>query len=227
MKLKVIILSVGLTLSILFNLQAEAGTKFGPQATRLHNEHAFISKNKAPDYWALSPYYLPQQDGRSCSVASITMVLNAARADEVLSSSDELVTQKSALKKLNLNFWTKGVGEGGHGTTLEQVGEIVTAGAKAYGYPKSVVNILHADGTLEFAKKLHELLVKNESSDHNFIIANFLQSEFTGDPEGAVGHLAPVAAYDAAKKSVLVMDPDREYYEPYWVSEATFIKGLN
>ena len=101
MKLKVIILSVGLTLSILFNPQAEAGTKFGPQATRLHNEHAFISKNKAPDYWALSPYYLPQQDGRSCSVASITMVLNAARADEVLSSSDELVTQKSALKKLN------------------------------------------------------------------------------------------------------------------------------
>ena len=219
-----------LTLSALFIASSDAlaaGPKFGPTAMRLHADHSYLAKNKALDFWALSPYYLPQQDGRSCSVASVAMVLNAARANESLTAADELVTQKNVLKKLNLDFWTKGVGDAGHGVTLDQLGQILTEGAKAYGYPHSTVTVVHADASSDFAKKLHEILVKNEASDQNFIVANFLQSEFTGDPEGAVGHIAPVAAYDAQKKSVLVMDPDREYYEPYWVSEATFIKGLN
>ncbi len=211
----------------LFSLQAEAGPKFGTQATRLYTDHSYIAQAKAPDYWAMSPYYVPQQDGRSCSVASVAMVLNAARASQDLTASDEIITQKGVLKKLNLDFWNKGVGDGGHGTTLDQVGEIVTAGVKAYGFPNSVVAVVHADSSPAFAKTLHEMLVKNEASDQNFMIANFLQSEYTGDPEGAVGHLAPIAAYNPKKKAVLVMDPDREYYEPYWVSEATFLKGMN
>jgi hypothetical protein len=74
---------------------------------------------------------------------------------------------------------------------------------------------------------VHELLVQNEKSAKNFLIANFLPSEYTGDPEGTVGHLSPVAAYDAKQKRVLIFDSDRQYYEPYWVSEEVFLKGLN
>ena len=55
---------------------------------------------------------------------------------------------------------------------------------------------------------------------------NFLQSEFTGDPEGSIGHIAPVAAYDENKKQVLILDPDRDYYEPYWVSDEQALKGM-
>ena len=63
--------------------------------------------------------------------------------------------------------------------------------------------------------------------DRSFVVANFLQNELTGDPEGAVGHVAPVAAFDAKAGRVLVLDTDRDYYEPYWVSEAAFIRSMN
>ena len=46
----------------------------------------------------------------------------------------------------------------------------------------------------------------------------------TGDPEGNVGHFAPVGAFDG--KRVLVFDPDREWYEPYWVPEDVFYDGV-
>ncbi len=58
-------------------------------------------------------------------------------------------------------------------------------------------------------------------------MVNFLQSELTGDPEGKVGHVAVVGAYDEKNSRVLILDPDREYYEPYWVSVDTLLKGMN
>jgi len=42
-----------------------------------------------------------------------------------------------------------------------------------------------------------------------------------------VGHLSPVAGYDSKEKRVLIFDSDRQYYEPYWVSEEVFLKGMN
>jgi hypothetical protein len=38
--------------------------------------------------------------------------------------------------------------------------------------------------------------------------------------------MAPVAAYDAEKRRVLLLDPDREWYEPYWVADETLLAGL-
>ena len=49
----------------------------------------------------------------------------------------------------------------------------------------------------------------------------------TGDPEGSVGHIAPIGAYDAKKKRVLILDPDRKYYQPYWVPYEKLFDGIN
>jgi hypothetical protein len=57
------------------------------------------------------------------------------------------------------------------------------------------------------------------------LISNFNQKVFTDDSE--VGHFAPVGAFDPEKSRVLILDPDREYYEPYWVSVNDFIDGMN
>jgi hypothetical protein len=73
---------------------------------------------------------------------------------------------------------------------------------------------------------LRKRLADNEESDQDFLIANFLQSSLTGDPEGSVGHFAPVAAYDARLGRVLILDPDRQWYEPYWVSDQTLLAGM-
>lgn len=58
---------------------------------------------------------------------------------------------------------------------------------------------------------------RQKSLPYNYlIVVNFLQSRLTGDPEGAVGHLAPLAAYDDRQQAALLLDPDRDWYEPYW-----------
>jgi hypothetical protein len=74
--------------------------------------------------------------------------------------------------------------------------------------------------------RLRRLLIENERSACDFVIINFLQSVATGDPAGAVGHVAPVGAYDAAKNRILLFDPDRQWYEPYWISEETLLAAM-
>jgi hypothetical protein len=198
--------------------------KYGPEATRISLSHEYLQKSSAPDYWALSPYYTAQQTGAACSIASVTMITNGARVKKNLTADDELVTQNSLLKKTDDKTWEKSVSEGGHGVSLEELGHYVEESMKAYGLAPAQVVVMHAQKSVEFKKKLHQALVENEKSANDFIIANFIQGTYTGDAD--VGHIAPVGAYDIKKKRVLVMDPDRKWYEPYWVSEETFLRGM-
>jgi hypothetical protein len=205
-----------------------AASKYGPQAVKLHDDHAYIIHQAASDYWALSPYYIAQQDPGACILASFTMTLNAFRANDKLTASDALITQSTLLKTLvkepaAKRFYVD------HGKTviLREMVEL---------FQKAASELIHKDLKVEgivvekddqaTRDRIEKILIENEKSAHNFVIANFLQSEYTGDPEGKVGHAAPVAGYDVAHKRVLILDPDREYYEPYWVSLSTFVKGL-
>jgi hypothetical protein len=218
--------SLGLFLLLSLNaVSAEPKPKYGPEAAPLSQSHEYFLKHAAPDYWALSPFYIPQQDEKSCSLASVTMVINAARAGKKLTADDKLALQSDVLDKTKNEVWTQMLK--GHGRTivLDDLGPIVESALKAYGFRSAKAEIVHAEETSPgFAKKLHQDLVENEESANDFIIANFLQGTYTGD--AFVGHIAPVGAYDASKQRVLILDPDREYYEPYWVSEAVFLKGM-
>lgn len=204
-----------------------ARAKYGPQATRLYHSQEYVRRHPAPDFWALIPYYISQQNGSSCSVASVTMVVNAARADRNLTVSDDLVTQHGLLEKVKNRAWSRAVGKGGKGVTLDELGALVAQSLKAFGFNGARVEIVHMDDTsAEARRRLRDSLSRNERSAKDFMILNFLQSEYTGDPEGAVGHISPVAAYDEMNRRVLVLDPDRQYYEPYWVSEEVLLKGM-
>lgn len=199
--------------------------KYGTSATLLSASHQYIRASEAPDYWALSPYYLAQQDDRSCSVASVTMVVNGARAGRKLTADDELATQAGVLKRAKNEAWAKAVGPEGHGVALDELAPLIEQSLRAYGVEGAKFETFHAADTSNKTKAvLHEALVANEKSANDFIIINFLQGVYTGDAD--VGHIAPIAAYDAKRKSVLVFDPDRTWYEPYWVSEETLLKGL-
>jgi hypothetical protein len=199
--------------------------KYGSMATLLSQSHEFIQKHEAPDYWVLSPYYLPQQDDKSCSVASVAMVMNAARSGKKLTADDELVTQSGLLKKVGDKKWLDAVGANGTGVSLDELGTLIEKSLKSYGFEKAIVKVIHTeDQSADSKKKLHEDLLENEKSNKNFIILNFIQGAYTGDAD--VGHIAPIAAYDAAKGRALVFDPDRQWYEPYWVSEETLLSGM-
>jgi len=191
--------------------------KYVSTTIRLSQKQDYVRKNPAPDFWALMPYYMPQQDPAACGIASLTMLMNAVRVHQKLTASDALVTQKALVDKIKIDY-SKGI-------SLDNLGEAVKKSLSAYSI-KGTVEVIHADGSKTQNKKIRELLLKNEKSDHNFILANFLQGAFTGDPEGG-GHISPIGAFDDKHNEVLIMDVDREYYEPYWVSFDTFIKGIN
>ena len=218
-----------LTLSLsFFTASAEqvVRPKYGPQATRLYDSHGYFKAHPAPDYWALSPYYIPLNGVCACS-ASVLMILNGLRAHLKLTASDQLISQKMMLDKANLQFWNDAIDKKGPEVTLDQLGNTILPKVLKEFAIDAKAEVIHVDGSAKNKEKIRKILIENEKSDRTMILANFLQGELTGDPEGMVGHLAPIGAFDEKKNQVLIMDPDREWYEPYWVSLDTFIKGMN
>lgn len=221
---------------------AEFKPKYGPMASPraipLSQEHAYFQskEHRAPDFWALIGFYVPQFNGAACSAASVAMVLNAARAAMIKtaqkSADDKVILQTEMLDRVTAENWKAllsplgsplGSG-GGRGTTLDRLGRVTKAAFKAYGFAAVKTRVVHAQNTPAAKASLIAALRENEKSARDFILINFDQRAFTDDAE--VGHVSPVAAFDEARERVLVLDPDREYYEPYWVSVQTLLEGM-
>lgn len=213
-----------------------AGPKYGPKANPLSAKTnlEYFQKNKAPDYWALSPYYLPQETPRGCSAANLAMLLNAARPSQDLSSDDELITFKSFVEKYadadyrdTINGKTATTGENFSNKNLTRLLNEVSQKLKAKGSdPHAEFGIVDQKDLKKSKKQFIGALAKNEKSSDDFIFFSFIQGKITGDPEGGA-HVATVAAYDAKKNLVLVMDPDRQWYEPYWTSVDDLFEAIS
>ncbi|MCM2279961.1 MAG: phytochelatin synthase family protein [Oligoflexia bacterium] len=197
--------------------------KYGSEATLLSRAQEHVRQKPAPDFWALIPYYASQSNDASCSLASVTMVVNAARAHRNLGAEDELATQSGLLSRVKNPAWKRGLNGLRAGVTLGELASVLADGLKAYGVTPLSVEAMNVEGAASLAK-VRQALEENEKSDADFIIANFDQKAFTSD--ASVGHIAPVGAYDAARGRVLILDPDRTWYEPYWVSLETFVRGM-
>ena len=84
----------------------EGKPKLGPEAVPISQQTAYLRTAPAPDYWALSPFYLPQQTSSACSLASLAMALNALR--RLPARSDQrLVTQSILLENMGQATWRK------------------------------------------------------------------------------------------------------------------------
>jgi hypothetical protein len=205
--------------------------KYGPDALVLSapSGHSYFKNHSAPDFWVLMPFYAAQVDESACSVASVQMLVNAAREAmrTPLSSDDELATQPKLVERVKHSAWHAGIpgALAGHGVTLDELGEIAKEALESYGLKVASVEVNHADDTSALMlKKLHSELVSNEKYNRDFILINFSQGVYTGDAD--VGHIAPIGAYDETKQRVLVLDPDRHWYEPYWVTEKVLLAGM-
>jgi hypothetical protein len=202
-------------------------SKYGPNAIRLYDARGHIQQTPAPDYWALMPYYQAQPNESACSLAAVCMLMNGLRVREKLHANEPLVTPTNLLEKLNHAPWSAAVAKEGYGVSLDELADIVRSSLSTYGLKNYRVEAIHIEkASAAELSGLRKRLADNEESDQDFLIANFLQSSLTGDPEGSVGHFAPVAAYDARLGRVLILDPDRQWYEPYWVSDQTLLAGM-
>src|SRR5207253_298048 len=98
--MKSLLLPVLICMSLIGSLSF-AGPKYGPDAVPLskNSNQRYFMKNKAPDFWALIPYYVHQENDSSCSAAALTTVLNGARKNQTLTDQDELVSHKTLTEK--------------------------------------------------------------------------------------------------------------------------------
>lgn len=187
--------------------------------------HRYLQANHSPLYWRVSPYYLPQLTDSSCSLASTTMIVNAARSHH-LPAHQPLASQDELLKRVNDNQWREAIKQGGDGVGLRQLKIYLEKALKVYGVKNFSVTVKQMNNhTKENALLLHQALLESENTGKTFIIANFNQKFFTGFE--SVGHFSPIGAYDRARQRVLIMDTDRKLYEPYWVPEKLLLKSMS
>lgn len=199
-----------------------------PVAVPLKRDPAHVRSSPAPDFWALIPYYEGMRGPHSASAASAAMVLNALRQDFRYSSADELITEEALLKATTSQGWAQRLaGEKPSGVDLKLFGALFEASLSTFGVSASVRTIPVAAADAAAVASVRKILADNERSDEDFLIALYKQSVFTGDPEGAVGVYAPVGAFDAARDAVLILETDRRWYEPYWVSLDVFVAALS
>jgi len=199
--------------------------KYPATTVPLSRDSAYLRRGATSDFWALSPYYVGQQDDVSCSLASLTMLANAARRHEALGSEQPLFTQPLLRKQVNSPVWERGLAPDGEGVTLDQLALLATESLHAAGITPARVEVTHVpEPSAEALARLRQTLSANEASGDDWLLLNFHAAAYVG--VGDYGHIAPVGAYDADARRVLVMDPDRSWYEPYWVSDEAALRGM-
>ncbi len=211
---------------VLFTITgAVAKPKYVSGIETLSHSHQYIRDHDALTYWRISPYYISQRNETSCSLASATMVVNAARSNQPLAENEPLATQNGVLRRVKSDEWSNGVAADGQGVTLEQLSVFMAKALEAYGVHKFNIKVVHLkNDSKENQSILHTALMESEKTGRTFIVANFNEKFFAGATNE--GHFAPVGAYDAQTRRVLIMDPYRKLYEPYWVPEKLFLESM-
>lgn len=204
---------------------ATAGPKYGPNAQPLSKKTnlEYFQKNPAPDFWALIPHYRGQPTAKACGATNLTLITNAAReAFGNLSSDDKLLSVEDYVKKYTDKAYEEtilGSKFDRTNVTNKNMARLIAQGFEklklSTAATKAEVHDIDLKDLPGSKKKFVEALKENEKSADDFIFFSFIQGKLTGDPEGGA-HVATIAGFDAKKNLVLIMDPDREWYEPYW-----------
>ncbi len=192
-----------------------ADAKYAPWVTLLRDDSAYLRSAPAPAYWALSPHYVGQITECACSLASATMLVNAARRTAARSAGERLVTQPMLLDAVGSPTWRDGVGhDGGHGVTLRQLAELLQTGLGKFGIAGTEIDAVPlADG--DGLARYRQALAEGEANAGRYIVVNYHMATAIG--AGDYGHFSPLGAYDAARDRVLVLDVYRVEFEPYWL----------
>jgi hypothetical protein len=197
--------------------------KLGPHAVTIQQSHEYLRTHDAPDYWALSPFYVSQMTGSACSLATIATLVNALRGLPPL-ATDQLVTQTSLLERVASDAWTTETAEHGDGVTFAEVTTYVARSLKAYDLDGDMEVFKPSDASPATLAALRRMLVDNERSANDIAIVYYNQGVITGDWDGP--HLSPIGAYDEGTRRVLIMDVDRQFYIPYWTSDEKLLEAL-
>jgi hypothetical protein len=197
--------------------------KLGPHAVTIQQSHDYLRTHEAPDYWALSPYYVPQITGSACSLATVATLVNALRGLPPL-STDELVTQTTLLQAVGSDAWASETAANGDGVTFDEFKTYLSLSLKAFDLDADIEVFKPSDSSPATLAALRAMLADNEQSANDIALVYYNQGVVTGDWDGP--HLSPIGAYDGDTRRVLIMDVDRQFYIPYWVSDEKLLEAL-
>lgn len=205
--------------------EASGAPKYPATTVPLARDSAYLRAAAGADFWALAPYYVGQQDAVSCSLATLTMLVNAARRHTQLGTDEPIVMQPLLRRRVNSPVWERGLAPGGEGVTLDELAVLAEHSLRAFGLAPARLRVTHVpEASAPALAGLREALRDNEASGDDWLLLNFLAAAYVG--VGDYGHIAPVGAYDAETRRVLILDPDREWYEPYWVPDEVVLAGM-
>lgn len=173
---------------------------------------------------AIYPYFVRQQTDASCSLATVTTLLNAARAG----MRRVPLTQDQVLRSDPSGVWAyKTQDHKGDGVDLDAMALHVMQAFHSQVSRHVNVDVRRMNRSrLEYVTALEQALLEGERTPlDSFIVTNALQSKLfaDGDPEG---HMSVVGAYDSTHRRVLILDVAREPM-PYWVSIDTLVDAMN
>jgi hypothetical protein len=198
--------------------------KFGPDAIPIQRATDYLRSHPAPDYWAISPFYIGQETDSDCSVASIAILLNALRGVPPRADVD-LVTPRALLAAAGDRRWKVETALNGTGVTFAEFKADAARSLRKFGLDNYQLDVFApGEGTEANLAQLKNLLTANELSAKDIALIYFDQGVLTGDWDGP--HISPIGAYDADRAQVLVMDVDRRYYVPYWSPVAKLLDSM-
>ena len=197
--------------------------KLGAHMAAITTDNAYLRSAEAPDYWALSPFYLAQQTNAACSLASMAVAMNMLRGLPA-NAADALITQDSLLEAVADPGWSEQAAQDGDGVTFEDLIKQAKSSMAALDIRGSVEARQPARDQTATLDAFRAVLAQNETSAADVVLVYFNQGVVTGDWDGP--HVSPLGAYDAATDRVLVMDVDREWYVPYWTKTEVLYNAM-
>lgn len=217
-------LLVSLTVSLAGPSAYAAKPKYPADVKPLSLDNSYFQRSAAPDYWKLNGFLVRQISNSACSLAAVTLVLNGARGSRDLDQGERVLTQPAVLKATNRLDWSKATATDGGGVSIRELKDIAATAVEKNGLHANVENVCTGRDDVRL-ERFRDDLRDNERTSSNFIIVNFDQSAVMEDAEPA-GHFAAVGAYDATTDRVLILDPDKDWFEPYWVPTRRLFEAM-
>ncbi|MFM0152259.1 phytochelatin synthase family protein [Paraburkholderia sediminicola] len=166
-------------------------------------------------YWPLSEYFETQRNEAYCSVASSVMALNALgirRPESTQYPDFPYFSQQDFFRSVDPQV-ANAARVSKEGMTLDQLSAALGA------FPVEVRKFHAGDLTLG---QFRDLIRDTTGHSDRFALLNFRRVEI-GEAGG--GHWSPLAAYDAASDSALLLDVARYKYPAVWVPVTQLYAG--
>mmetsp|Transcript_10409 Transcript_10409/g.28771 ORF Transcript_10409/g.28771 Transcript_10409/m.28771 type:complete len:477 (-) Transcript_10409:1217-2647(-) len=206
-----------------------------------------LAANAAVPYLALQNHFTNQSDPAYCGITTLLVVLNAFSVDPLrrwkggwryFGNEDVLLDQccldPERVKRIGINLtqFAQFASCQGLNVTLkrpqveEENVDATTASDASYSlqdFRADILNVLTESPPKASASMDDDDDDTTPQNLSSLLVASYSRSHIgqTGD-----GHFSPLAAYDAATDSVLILDVARFKYPPYWIDVAQLYHAM-